>query len=409
MDASPPPPLPTLTTKDPLALLLVGQQMMADLILDMDEVEWTSNLLDAAAFGDTGNLQRYAQRLDETFFLFDESSSDHQTACRRFFVACVLTLAVLQDQKRTLYAFPGTWWDGELVSQKEFELLTPSLSPGALTLADSFRGLTIQGWVAINGSAGTIRTLDTERNGVYHPTSGGGRESPCALHAGLLWNSNPEAVDLMLDIWGRSLGTYKGARERTKIFSELGGHTHTNPVLDRLLERWIEVCAPGLHGTPEERQQAGQELLNNPAAWTAGWNAAATHAAATLYERVVDLAWPGYPKTDHATGPALKNLFQALVMGRVEVRELGLEGCARAAERIGHMLGEPGSGTSDSEKLLLGLLGGEIASACQQAGLDAPQTLGRSGGNRRQAMTWLATAQIARRNKPIAPRTKRKM
>lgn len=407
MDASGIGSLRPLTTKDPLALLLVGQQALGELSLDMDELEWASCLLDAAAFGDTGNIQRYAQRLDDQFFLFDEKCDKQETANRRFFVACVVTLAVLHNQEHTLYAFPSTWWDGDLVSKEEFALLERNLEPGPRTMAKSLTGLTIQGWVALNGSVETIKSLDTERNGLRNRTATAGHDSICALHAGLLWNSDAQSVGMLVDIWTHSLHDYKEAKDRAKIFSELGTYKATNLILDRLLERWIDVQAPGLRGSPKECQQAGQELLSHPVAW-AQWSTS-TEAAAAFYEKVFDLAWPGYPKTTHSPAPEMKQLFQALVAGRMEVRELGLEGCARAAERIGHMLGQDDPWVSERDKGLLKMLGAEISNMCQQAGLAAPPKLGEVGGRKRQAMAWLATAQIARRNELCLPRPKRKL
>lgn len=141
---------------DPLSLLLLGKNTLGDLAVIQEQRMLLEDLLDAAAFGDVGGIQRTGWRLEEQLFLFEEVS-DQETAARRFFVALVQVLAAQQQVAGIIKAFPTTWRDGVLVSSDEVRLLaqrTPD--PNSMLVAKEMEELTVYGWITTQGTAATI-------------------------------------------------------------------------------------------------------------------------------------------------------------------------------------------------------------------------------------------------------------
>lgn len=330
-------PLPPMKLGDPLFLLLLGGQIQQTLSVDIEEAENTLALLDAAAFGDKGNIQRYSNRLDERFFLFDEKSGDREIARRRFFVAIVVLLALQQGVSKILEAFPSTWIDGNLITQSEVQLLGRELDGNTHRYAETLARLTPQGWMAIHANEETLPGMDTissERNRWKLTGFSDEQGSISALHLGILINRDPVVYRELLQLWEENLRNPSEVQKAEQLLNQAGNFQSVEPEReDKIIESWINVRKfEGVDkNDPRNVMDTCQHILMSPPAWVT-WGSTTLHIKEKFYNRVFDLGWPGYPNQQDP--PKTYNVLQALFLGQREINTLGQEGCRRAADRM---------------------------------------------------------------------------
>lgn len=394
---------------DPLALLLLGKNMLGDLAVSQEQHMLLEDLLDAAAFGDVGGIQRAGWRLEEQLFLFEEVS-DQETAARRFFVALVQVLAAQQQAAGIIKAFPSTWRDGVMVSSDEVRLLAQeSLDPNILLIAREMEELTVYGWITTQGTAATIESLDGDERAWENQATGSGRLS--ALNAGLLWNKDQEALAALVKQWGRGYTDPRKQLEQARVFIEMGKlKTPDSNTQDLLLSTWLDLYAPGLNGTKAERARAGKQLMEDPPRWTEMEGAATS--SMKLYEKIYDRSWPGV-----RPGISARNILQAATLGLREIRDHGIDGCAWSVQEMGNKLVEATNVSADEEVAIQSLIGAirmAYEAKCQTLpdGLDLLRGFAPENQTKRKrwALGWVGAAEaLARPGATSKSNSKRKL
>ena len=376
---------------DPLVLLILGKNVLNALNTDQDQRLLLEDLLDAAASGDAGGIQRQGGRLEEQLFLFDEVS-DHEIAARRFFVAIAQVLAAQQQASGIIKAFPYTWRDGVLVRTDELRLLKECrLGADELLLAKEMEDLTIYGWIATQDSSTTVEILNGDDKAWKSPATGGGRLS--VLHAGLLLNQDRGALEQLIEQWAKPHKTPRQQRDQARIFTEIGKLKIPNPELqERLLSKWIDLYAPELNGQEIERTRAGEELMKHPPQWTRSEGAA--RSSLKLYEKIFDMAWPG-----SQPGLAPINILQMVALGLRGIRDHGMAGGAPAIRQIGKRLVEE-TRVSEADEVALHILIETARNTYKSKGQDAPSSLELTAGEpeeptkrRRWALEWVSAGE----------------